>query len=160
MIKSVRGKDWGASSKLTMTMYKSLVRPLIEYVPFTTLTLHETNHLKLERIQRAAVRKAYHWPGGTSTSAMYKKHHIESIKARAIRLSDRYIYKAYHTNEIVRELITDYNIVPANSEGVWSHTLPRTTVLGQIKEKTFYCKEIFKEVTQKEQWAAIALTQY
>ena len=160
MIKSVRGKDWGASSKLTMTMYKSLVRPLIEYVPFTTLTLHETNHRKLEVIQRAAVRKAYHWPGGTSTSVMYKKHHIESIKARAIRLSDRYIYKAYHTNEIVRELITDYNIVPANSEGVWSHTLPRATVLGKIKEKTVYCKEIFKEISQKEQWAAIALTQY
>lgn len=159
MIKSVRGKDWGASSKLIMTMYKSLVRPLIEYVPFTTLTLHETNHLKLERIQRAAVRKAYHWPGGTSTSAMYTKYHIESIKARAIKLSDRYIYKAYHTNEIVRELITDYNIVPANSEGVWSHTLPRATVLGKIKEKTIFCKEIFGETTQKEQWAAIQLTQ-
>ena len=105
-----------------MTFYKSLVSPLIEHVSFITLTLHETNHLQLECIQRAAVRKAYHWPGGTSTSAMYKKHHIDRRMAKAYKLYERYIYKTYHTNEIVREFITDYNIIPANSEGVWSHT--------------------------------------
>ena len=92
MIKCVRGKNWGVSSKLIKTMYNSLVRPLIEYVPFTTLTLHDTNHLQLEQIQRVAVRKAYHWSGGVWTSAMYKKHRIENIQARAIKLSDRYIH--------------------------------------------------------------------
>ena len=49
MISSVKGKNWGASFKLAMTMYKTLVR-LIEYVPFTTLNLALRNYLKLERI--------------------------------------------------------------------------------------------------------------
>ena len=94
MIKSIKGKNWGASSKLAMTTYKVLVRPLIEYVPFITLLLPETNYMKLERIQREAVRNAYNWAQGTSTTEIYKQHNMESIKDRAIKLTDRYILQS------------------------------------------------------------------
>ena len=153
MIKSVRGKNWGASSKLTMTIYKTLVRPLIEYVPFISLLLTETNYMKLERIQRAAVRKAYFWPRGISTSNIYKKHGLESIKSRASKLSERYLYKAYHTNAIIKELVEDYNIVPEFTEGAYCKKTrrPRPTVLGTIKKRSEACKNIFKAISQQEQ---------
>ena len=67
-----------------MTMYKTLVRPLIEYVPFITPLLPESNYMKLERIQRAAVRKAYDWAHGSSSIEIFKQHNIESIKEREI----------------------------------------------------------------------------
>ena len=153
MIKSVRGKKWGASSKLTMIMYKTLVRPLIEYVPFVSQLLPKTNYMKLERIQRAAVRKAHFWPRGISTSDIYKKHNIESIKHRAVKLSERYLYKAYHTNTIIKELVDDYNIVPEFTEGAYCKKprRPRTTVLGTIKKDSTVCNEIFKAISQQEQ---------
>ena len=54
LLKSIKGKRWGASSKLIMILYKTLVRPLLEYVPFVTLILIMTQYIRLERIQRKA----------------------------------------------------------------------------------------------------------
>ena len=151
MIKSIKGKNWGASSKLAMTTYKVLVRPLIEYVPFITLLLPETNYMKLERIQREAVRNAYNWAQGTSTTEIYKQHNMESIKDRAIKLTDRYIYKAYHTNIIVKELIEEYNTLSEFDEGTYCKTIPRPTILGKVKEFDTVCKQLLVSTTQAEQ---------
>jgi len=151
MIRSVKGKNWGASSKLAMTMYKTLVRPLIEYVPFTTLNLAFSNYLKLERIQRAAVRKAYNYTRFTSTSDIYNKHGIESIHDRAVKLTDRYIYKAFHQNAIVRELVEEYNSRSEFDEGAFCKTKPRTTVLGKVKQYNTVSRSILKPITQQEQ---------
>ena len=151
MIKSIKGKDWGASPKLIMTTYKALVRPLLEYVPFGTLMLAEKNYMKFERIQRAAVRKAYYWPPGISTTEMYKKHNIESIKERAVKLTDKYICKAYHNNIIIKEMIDEYNILSALDEGLYSRSEPRTTILGTLKRHNMNCNSLLKATTQQEQ---------
>ena len=43
LIKSIKGKRWGASSKLIMTTYNALVRPILEYVPYAIkLQLYQT----------------------------------------------------------------------------------------------------------------------
>ena len=151
MIKSIRGKNWGASSKLAITTYKVLVRPLIEYVPFITLLLPETNYMKMERIQREALRNAYYWAQGISTTDMYKQHNMESIKDRAIKLTDRYIYKAYHTNLIIKELIDEYNTLSEFDEGAYCKTQARKTILGKVKEFNTVSKQLLLSTTQAEQ---------
>ena len=94
LIKSIKGKRWGASSKLIMTTYNALVRPILEYVPYATLILSDSNYIKLERIQRAAVRKAYYWAWHRSTNDIYKELNIQSIKDRASHLTDKCICTA------------------------------------------------------------------
>lgn len=155
IIRSVKGKNWGASSKLAMIMYKTLVRPLIEYVPFVTLNLAKTNYMKLERIQRAAVRKAFNYTRFTSTKDIYYKHGIESIKDRAVKLTDRYIYKAFHQNAIVRELVEEYNSRSEFDEGAFCKAKPRMTILGQIKQHNTVSRRILKPISQQEQMEII-----
>ena len=58
ILKSIKGRTWGASSKLIITSYMFPIRPIIEYAPFITTIVHQTNLEKLERVQRAAVRIA------------------------------------------------------------------------------------------------------
>ena len=151
LIKSIRGKNWGASSKLIMTTYKALVRPILEYVPFATLILPHTNYMKLERIQRAAVRTAFYWPQYKTTSDIYIEKNIQSIRDRAIKLSDRYICKAYRTNIIITELIDNYNILSEFDEGAHCKTIPRPTILGTIKKHNVVCKRYLVATTQSEQ---------
>ena len=134
-----------------MTTYKVLVRPLIEYVPFITLLLPETNYMKMERIQREALRNAYYWAQGISTTDMYKQHNMESIKDRAIKLTDRYIYKAYHTNLIIKELIDEYNTLSEFDEGAYCKTQARKTILGKVKEFNTVSKQLLLSTTQAEQ---------
>jgi hypothetical protein len=151
IIKNIKGKNWGASSKLVIATYKVLIRPLIEYVPFISLLLPESNYLKLERIQREAIRKAYNWPIGTSAAEIYKQYNFESIKDRAIKLTDKYIYKAFHTNIIIKELIEEYNILSEFDEGAYCKTKPRTTVLGKLKGFNTRSKQLLISTTQAEQ---------
>ena len=151
LIKSIKGKRWGASSKLIMTTYNALVRPILEYVPYATLILSDSNYIKLERIQRAAVRKAYYWAWHRSTNDIYKEHNIQSIKNRAIHLTDKYICTAYHSNIIIKELIDDYNILSEFDEGAHCHSAPRITILGKIKQFQVNCCAVLKATTQTEQ---------
>jgi len=151
MIKSIKGKRWGASSKIIMTTYKALVRPILEYVPFGTLVLSQANYIKLERIQRQAVRKAYYWPRGTSTTDIYKKYKIESIMDRAIKLTDNYICKAYDNNIIIKEMIDDYNILTPLDEGLYCKTQARTTILGSLKKHNMICNSFISTISQQEQ---------
>ena len=154
-LKSIKGKGWGASSSLLLTTYKSLVRPLLEYVPFATLILAESNYIKLERVQREAVRKAVHWPCRTPTSEIYKKIKFESIKTRALRLTDNYINKSYHTNIIIKELIEEYNHETRLAEGLYCKSSVRKTILGTIKNQNLKCSNLIVEITQAEQWQSI-----
>ena len=100
LLKSIKGKNWGASSKLIIILYKTLVRPLLEYVPFATLVLTMSQYLRLEKIQRQAVRKAIYWPQGVSTKDIYQQYNIRSIQDRAIYLTNNYINRAHNLNII------------------------------------------------------------
>jgi hypothetical protein len=134
LLKSIKGKNWGASSKLIIILYKTLVRPLLEYVPFVTLVLTMPQYLRLEKIQRQAVRKAIYWPQGVSTKDIYQQYNIRSIQDRAIYLTNNYINRAHNLNIIIKELIDDYNLGQELDEGAYCRTTPRPTILGKIKQ--------------------------
>jgi len=151
LLKSIRGKRWGASSKLIMILYKTLVRPLLEYVPFATLVLVESQYMRLERIQRQAVRKAIYWPQGVSTKDIYEQINIQNVRDRAIHLTNNYIKRAYKLNIIIKELIDDYNLGQALDEGAFCRTIPRPTILGKLKQLEIPCSKLLKTSTSQLQ---------
>ena len=135
LLKSIRGKNWGASPKLIFTTYKVLIRSIIDYAPAATLIMANSNQTILERIQRKAIRSAVHWPAMCSAKEMYvqiEKFKLPNIKARAIDLTDKYLVKAAKSTEIIKDLVDNYNEL---DEGIFSKAPPRLTVLGHLKQQ-------------------------
>ena len=58
------------------------------------------------------------------TRKLYKKYNIDSIKERAIKLTEKNIYKAYHNNIIIKEMVDEYNILSALDESLYSRSEP------------------------------------
>ena len=71
MIKSVSGKNWGASSRIKMITYKGLIRPIIDYVPFAPLIMSKNNQNLLEVIQRKAIKYSFYKPRDTKSTEIY-----------------------------------------------------------------------------------------
>jgi hypothetical protein len=133
MLRRIKGKDWGASTRLIVISYKVLVRSLLEYAPFLLLAMSETNQLKIERIQRAAARVAIFWPPHTSTSTIYQQLGLTPVLDRAYQLTDRYLCKAQTNNPLVKELLDSYKTSAELDDG--AHVKPksrRTTILGTV----------------------------
>ena len=82
MLKRLRELNWVASSKIILSTYKSIVGPIIDYLPFATIIMDQKYKLKLERLQRAAIRVAIPWAPHTSAFLIYKR-----IKMNPIRMS-------------------------------------------------------------------------
>ena len=143
MLRKIKGKNWGASTKLITTTYKVLVRSILEYAPFTLLTMAPANQHKIEKIQRAAARIATFWPPHTSTNTIYSKLNLEPIMDRAYRLTDNYICKANANNPLIHSAIEEYKSSAALDDGAHAKTEPRTTILGILKaNKELNCNQI------------------
>jgi hypothetical protein len=134
-LRRIKGRNWGASSKLIFITYKVLIRSIIEYVPFAPLIMSETNKLNLERIQRRAIRVAIYWPAYTSATEIYKKINLDPILDRAYTLTDKYICKIIATNNIAAETIEKYKLATDLKEGAYCKSNPRKTILGVLKEQ-------------------------
>jgi hypothetical protein len=134
IIRSIKGRNWGASKKLILTSYKVLIRSILEYVPFVHLVTADTNREKMERIQRAAVRVATHWPPGVTTKEMYQKVNLEMLKDRAFKLTDKYICKSYASNQLITNTVNSYRLAHKLIDGDHAKGKPRKTLLGLLKD--------------------------
>ena len=76
-------KNWGISSKLILSSYKALIRPIIEYPPFAFLEMTKSNQTKLNTIQNQAIRIATQWPLKTSAKTMNQRVGLETPSERA-----------------------------------------------------------------------------
>jgi hypothetical protein len=109
MMRSIRGKSWGASSKLLLTTYKTLIRPIIEYVPFVKYSASNTSMMTLELLQRKAIKIALRLPISAPNQEAYKLARIDNISDRFETLSKRYLQKASESNQLIKELIGNYD---------------------------------------------------
>jgi retron-type reverse transcriptase len=141
MLKAIGGKDWGAKPKLKWTFFKTLIRPIIDYVPFVPLVCSKSSYQKLESIQNRAIRNIISWPINpdtghwASTESVYQQHKVDSIMNRALKLSDNYLLKANAINPLIKELIDGYNIGKELDEGAHSRSaIIRPTIFGKLKQ--------------------------
>ena len=142
MLKQIKGQDWGASSKLILTTYKTLVRPIIDYVPFATITMDPTYQLMLERVQRAAIRVALHWPMHTTATEMYQRVRLEPILERAFNLSLNYLKKIVKSDSVVRDTFLAYLEEHIRDDGAYWKANKRPTLIYHLKEKYLANKAI------------------
>lgn len=137
MLRCISSKKWGASSRLCLNIYKIFIRPIIDYVPFIPIVTSIKNRKTLETIQRQAIRASYKLPRDTPAKTLYETAQLNTIQERCAKLTDKYILKAKIHNELIKELIKNYNEAHEIHEGAFArHFKPKPTLLGLIKTNT------------------------
>jgi Reverse transcriptase (RNA-dependent DNA polymerase) len=132
MMRSIRGRGWGASPKLLLITYKSLIRSLIDYAPILQIVLPEHKQIIIERIQRQAARIISSLPRDTKITLLYSTLNLESTRVRATNLSTKYWDKSILSNQLIAELHSDYLTSATVREGAESRCIPKTTPIGFI----------------------------
>ena len=123
---------------------ETLIRSLIYYIKFGNLVICNTNLLKVERIQRKAIKLSLNLSSRTSTNEVYKKTNIEKIIDRSKKLTSNYLCKSVRTNRILKELIEKYKANSEHAEGSYCNCVPRTTIFGFLqKENQLECSRLF-----------------
>ena len=84
-----------APPKIKLSLYKSLIRPLLEYPPIMTATTSNTQHNKLQIIQNKALRFVYNTKHEhrITNASLHNRAKIDTVKDRLIKLRDRSIDK-------------------------------------------------------------------
>jgi hypothetical protein len=110
ILRSIKGKNWGASEKLFIATYKTLIRSIIEYAPFIPSIISSKDLNKLEAIQRKAVKIGLNLPFRTHNDQVeseFSKVKLETIRQRSKFLTRKYLMKTGSTNQIVRNQLVE-----------------------------------------------------
>ncbi|CAF0704299.1 unnamed protein product [Brachionus calyciflorus] len=134
MLRSIGGLKWGVSPATKIVTYKTLIRSLIDYAPFTPLIMYEANRQILERIQLKALRHSYNLPQNSTAKEVYDRAKMEKVFERSEMLSINYLIKAKLTNSLISSLIDSYIKHEELDEGILCKNNPRKTILGVLKE--------------------------
>ena len=106
IIKILSAKRWQASKRIQLQIYISLVRSVIEYSAMTLSCLSKQNKIKLERIQRSAIKIIFNLEPDTPTVEVDKLHSLPSIAKRMDDLNEKYFAKAMENkNPLVKEML-------------------------------------------------------
>ena len=62
LLKLLSGTDWGCNPKTIMRIYKTYVRPVLEYVAIVMLSAAQVHLEKLQKVQNKAFRIAFRKP--------------------------------------------------------------------------------------------------
>ena len=123
-----------APPKIKLTLYKLLVRSLMEYAPYQGNKLNKTNMMKLQRVQNKSLRFVANvkLSDKKKSKDIHEALKIESINVRLNRLSnkllnkmkDNYMYKRNNA-PVINYKFSDYEITsePINKK---SKTLAKT----------------------------------
>ena len=77
-----------APSHIKLTLYKTLIRPLLEYPPIMTATASDTQTNKLQIIQNKALRFIYniHWQDHVTNNSLHHRSKLAPVKDRLVYL--------------------------------------------------------------------------
>ena len=91
LLKLLSGSKWGCKPKTLMGLYKSYIRPVLEYGAPVILGASETYIKKLQIIQNKAIRIAYKLDPLSHTEDIHKIAKIDLIKDRLQILTYKFI---------------------------------------------------------------------
>ena len=139
MLKRLSTLGGGINTKLSISIYKALVQPVIDYCPFITVSQNKSALKKTEKIQNMALRVASRWPFGRSNKDMLvalRNSKIEPVYDRHLKISQKYLSKATETNPIIKEEVESYVLAKGVIDGYFNHNRrdKKDTVLAKILE--------------------------
>ena len=115
------------NTNIFLRLYKVLVRPLLEYIPITTITLKPTQLHKLQIIQNKALRLATHSipPYLNTIEELHKQHQLEPINTRIYRLANRTWDRMSSTTPHIVEQSHELDTEHGHDHNWWPRISPR-----------------------------------
>lgn len=108
IIKYLSNRKWHMNKEVLLSIYKVMVRSVIEYAPSILVSVSNSNIKPLQGIQYAALRAIFKCPIGTSSTEMHHLANIKTIRERGIELNNNYINNALANNELIKMLHQEY----------------------------------------------------
>lgn len=99
ILKFTRGTYWGAHPGSLLSLFKSFVRPIIDYAIFIYMPSQDTRILKLERLQYSAIRLALGLRRSTPTNVLLAESKLLSIRHRSRLLCLNFLIKLMSKSE-------------------------------------------------------------
>lgn len=93
IIKFVRGTWWGADPNTLIVLYKSFVRPIINYGAVVYYPVRKSDQGRLESIQNSTIRMALGFRKSTPLNLLLAESKLESLFERAMCLGNKYMAK-------------------------------------------------------------------
>ena len=135
LLRVVSNTKWGADSKTLLLLYKSCIRPILDYGSLLYHTASKSNLSKLEVIQNQSLRLAFGAMSTTPISSLQMEANISSLSHRREFLFLKYAEKAQnHPRHPTRKILQDkYNTEVVNQFP--GKIPPPSNRLAMLKEK-------------------------
>lgn len=93
-IRSVSGRSWGGHPLTMLTIYKSTIRPILEYGSYCFQNLANTHKLRIKRIQWRAIRVCFGLMTSTHTATLEVQAGVLPLDLRWKELALRFLCKS------------------------------------------------------------------
>ena len=111
----LKGTNWGAPSECLIRLYKSFIRPVLEYGAIVLAAANQTRLLEIQRLQNKALRIALRMPRFTSIKNLHEMAKIELISERLLRLGGKTI-KRIDQSKLFKELKLHRYLLKVNNK--------------------------------------------
>lgn len=99
ILRAISGIWWGADPNSMILLYKSLIRPIIDYVSFIYNDAPKNSLLKINRLQWKSIRISIGAMCSTHTRSLEVESNIMPLESRRQLLADRFILSLYKCND-------------------------------------------------------------
>ena len=104
LLSKLRGHGWGASPKVLLSLYKSYIRPILEYGSVLTAEYCCPSGIAhLQKVQNRAIRIALRLPRHTKISTLHRMAKMDTIIDRLQMLRSKAL-KRYDGSILMQEL--------------------------------------------------------
>ena len=109
IIKILSHKSWKLSEKTLVSIYRSLIRSVLDYSAFMAPCLSSSMRDAAQALQNKAVRIIFHRPSADHTTDLCRISGLELVETRMTDLNTRYFRAANSPeNELISALIRDF----------------------------------------------------
>ena len=98
-----------AEPKVLVQLYKTYIRPIIEYGSFCFLAAPKQQFMKLDKIQNEALRTCLHLPSYIRTSLLHEYASVKTLSTRLFDLNKKLLTKMSTFSPDVKKLVENYN---------------------------------------------------
>ena len=109
LLRMLRGTNWGASPKTLLHLYKSFIRPVLEYGNAVTADCNNARLKTVATIERKALKIALRLPIYTPSALVYEAADITPIRQRLIENQEKTLNRIKHSklmNELEQNIIS------------------------------------------------------
>ena len=104
----------GVNSKTLVRLYKTYIRPLIEYGCIATTAISKSTQNEFQKVQNEFIRVCLNLPSYIRTDLLHEAASLETIKERLEHLGKKH-YNTIRDTTVISELYNNYlSVVPLN----------------------------------------------